>query len=206
MELPELLATIQNGLTVKAPELALWTISIAAYCMLIYHFYKFIAKRDIFGFNALEVELERRDSFRHISGTLAGAIKYGILFPIIVSIWFSGFSILLFFLAKALSTAQILLISISFVTAIRLVSYYNGDLAKDVAKLIPFVLLGVMIVEPTFFSLDLVQQRIDSIFEFLPDIPVYFAFLVLVEWVLRVLLALKHTLFGVSPNHHEEES
>ena len=186
------------GLSVKAPELALWTASIAGYCLLIYHFYRFAAKRDIFGFNALKIELDRNDLSEEMRDTLYGAIKYGVMFPVIVFLWFTGFSILLFFLAKELPTAQILLISVSFVTAIRLASYYHEDLSRDMAKLFPFVLLGIAIVEPGFFSLELIVNRINSLLDFLPDLPVYFFFIVLVEWALRVLLALKHIIFGTA--------
>lgn len=183
----------------RAPELVLWTLSIAFYCLLIHRFYHFVAARDLFGFNRNKIERERTDSKLRLKATVTGFVEYGVLFPIAVFIWFAFFSTLLFFLAKDLPTGQILLVSISFVTAIRLVSYYSQDLSRDMAKLIPFVMLGVILVEPNFFSLSLTLQRIQTIPQFLPDLPAYFLFILLIEWALRILLALKHVLLGISP-------
>lgn len=189
----------------RAPELLIWTFSITLYCILVFTFYHFVARRDSFGFDPFQAEQEQHNLLLKMRGTLFGLVKYGVLFPLFVFIWFSVFSMLLFFLAKDLATAQILLISISFVSAIRVISYYNESLSKDVAKLIPFVLLGVVIVEPGFFSLELTLSRVYGFSQFLPDLPVYFLFLVLIEWVLRILLAAKHTFLGVSPAPEEKE-
>ena len=203
MILESAIASLQAGLNVKFPELALWTISIAAYCILVFHFYRMVAKRDIFGYNALEIELERRDLSRHVSGTIAGLVKYGALFPIVVFIWFVGFSIVLFLLAREISVQQILLISVSFVTAIRLASYYNQALSRDMASLMPFVLLAA-VIEPEFFSLALLEERVAGLGGFIPDLPVYFFFIMLVEWILRIALGIKHSMLGVSPHEGKE--
>ncbi|MBU0635503.1 hypothetical protein KKE06_00585, partial [Candidatus Micrarchaeota archaeon] len=174
------------------------------YAILIYKFYHFVARRDVFGFDVVRYHLQRLDSVTSIWSTFLGIIKYGLVFPVFVFIWFAGFSILLFIMAKNLPVEQLLLVSITFVTAIRVCSYYTEDLSRDLAKMIPFALLGIAIVEPNFFSLALVEQRIDMVLAILPNIVVYFVFIVLVEWVLRILLHIKHGLFGVSKPKKEE--
>ncbi len=191
-------------LALRGPDLILLTLSMVAYGVFIYKFYRFIAKRDVFGFSELELQAEQRDSFIKLTHIVSGTFKYWVLFPIVVFFWFSGFSVLFFFMAKDLPTETILLISITFVTAIRITSYYTEDLSRDLAKLIPFALLGVAILDPGFFSVDSVMTRFSELAAFLPQLLAYFVYVVLVEWTLRVLLAIKHGLFGV--NHSSDET
>ena len=188
-----------------APALGFWTIAIALYCVIVYRFYRFIASRDVFGFDAHAIEVERKDLRRRVMDTLMGFGMYGVLFPIAVFIWFAAFAVMLFFLAKDLSLEQILVVAACFVAAIRLVSYYKQDLSRDMAKLIPFVVLGAIIIEPDFFSVSLAVTRFQALSSFLPELAAYFLFLVLVEWVLRVALALKHVVLGVSVSEKQKE-
>ncbi|MFH1256241.1 MAG: hypothetical protein V1494_03015 [Candidatus Diapherotrites archaeon] len=177
--------------------------SIAAYGFLVFNFYRFVAKRDVF-----ETGLAKYHNKTSLSPSIMKFIvrlfEYGMIFPFIVFLWFGGFSVLLFLMAKNIDTTQILLISVTFVASIRLVSYYSDDLAKDMAKLIPFAFLGVAIVEPSFFSLDLLGQRLGEIPKFIPQIAAYLLFMVLLEWALRVLLFFKQMLFGISAKDVEK--
>lgn len=188
---------VAPGLQTHGPQLVVLTISIAAYSVFVYTFYRFIAKRDIFGWNELEYQAEQRDSFVKLMHIGNGIFRYGVFFPAVVFFWFACFSVLLFFMAKNLATAQLLMVSITFVTAIRITAYYTEDLSRELAKLIPFTFIAVAIVEPGFFSIPLVEARLAELPAFVPDIAAFFVFIVVVEWVLRVLLAIKHGLLGV---------
>jgi hypothetical protein len=197
-ELKSFIKAVLPELSAKAPELAVFTFSIVVYGVLIFQFYRFVAKRDVFGFDIEKYKRESESLSSRIFNSLLGVLKYGAIFPFFVFIWFAGFSVLLFFMAKNIGTPEILKISVAFVTAIRIASYYNGDLSKDMAKLIPFALLGVALIEPNFFSLELVKQRIDEISFFVTEIATYFSFIVVVEWLMRILLSIKFLLFGVN--------
>ena len=59
-------------------------------------------------------------------------------------------------LSKFSSPNHILVVSVSLVAAIRVTSYYNEQLSQDLAKMIPFALLGIFLVDATFFS---VQEK-----------------------------------------------
>ncbi|MFH1696407.1 MAG: hypothetical protein ABH854_00680 [Candidatus Diapherotrites archaeon] len=172
--------------------------SIAVYAVLIYHFYRMVAKRDVFELDMEKYKRTKEGYITKIFNTILGVFKYGLLFPGVVFMWFAGFSILLSLLAKNIDATQILLISATFVASIRLTSYYTEDLSRDVAKMIPFALLGIAIVDPTFFSLDLFMARLASIPQFIPQVAAYLLFMILLEWVLRVLLFLKHSILGVA--------
>lgn len=96
--------------------------------------------------------------------------EYLIVFPILVFIWFGIFSTFMFFLAKDLPVATILLMSMALVATIRITSYYKEDLSKDLGKMIPFALLAIFLVAPNFFSMELVQERFSEVSSFVSDI------------------------------------
>ncbi len=190
---------ILPSLSRDLPTLLLFTVAIFLYGVLIYHFYRFVAARDIFGFNLLPFRRgSKRGSGVRLFNFLMALIEYGLILPIIVFIWFAGFSVLLFLMAKGLAMGQILLIAITLVSAIRIAAYYNEDLSRDIAKLLPFVLLGIAIVDPSFFSIPLIQERAASISVFVGMIAAFVVFAILLEWALRILLAIKRAFFGFS--------
>ncbi|MFH1664406.1 MAG: hypothetical protein ABH986_06430 [archaeon] len=198
-DLASFIKIILPELTAKGPELMIFTLSIVFYGVLIFEFYHFVAKRDVFGFDIEKYKRGSEGFFSTVFNKLLGIIKYGAVFPFFVFIWFAGFALLLFFMAKNIpSISEILKISVAFVAAIRVASYYNDSLSQDMAKLIPFALLGVALIEPNFFSLELFQQRLDSIPSFITEIMTYFSFIVILEWVLRILLSLKFMVLGIN--------
>ena len=80
--------SINNILEINPSDIAAVAyliISIAIYSIIIWHFYRFVAKRDIF-----------KISFRKYS-KIFGFIKYFFLFPFVAFLFFVGFLLLLFF-------------------------------------------------------------------------------------------------------------
>ena len=189
------LGPIAPGLAEQLPQFIILTLSLALYGVLIYHF---VSRRDEFGFSLRQYQLAHSSASRYLSAKLIGLIEYAVIFPIFVLVWFSCFTILLSLLAKNLPLDQLLLVSVTLVSAIRVTAYYNENLSQELAKLIPLVLLGVALIEPNFFSLPLVLERIRGISQLLHQLPLFFAFIILTEWALRILLELKHLLFGFS--------
>jgi hypothetical protein len=192
--LPELLGSIDTIIIVLA--------SVALYSVVIFHFYRFLGKRDVFKFNVERYRVEQTGILSRIRNMIVSILKYGLVFPIIVFLWFAGYTIMLFLLAKNLGVEQILLVSVVFVSAIRLTSYYSEDLSKDLAKMIPFALLGIAIVDPQFFSIDIVGERISSLPPLITRIAGFFVFITLLEWVLRLLLFVKNLFF---PEVHTQD-
>ncbi|PIN99143.1 MAG: hypothetical protein COT90_00885 [Candidatus Diapherotrites archaeon CG10_big_fil_rev_8_21_14_0_10_31_34] len=191
--------TVLPELSTKGPDLAIFAVSIVIYGILIYQFYRFAAKRDVFGFDIEKYKKERTSFFSKLFNAVLGVFKYGVIFPFFVFIWFAGFSVLLFFMAaETMGVSDILMISVAFVGAIRIACYYSEDLAKDMAKLIPLALLGVAIVDVSFFKTARVYERIDSIPLFITEIATFFTFIVVLEWVLRILLSVKFMFFGIN--------
>jgi len=167
-------------------------ITIAIYSILIWHFYRFIARRDCF-------KLTTR---KH--GKIISFLKYFFLFPFVAFIFFLGFSLLLLFLSKNYEVTTVLSTSFAIITAIRITAYYSEDLSKDVAKMLPFALLGVALVDPSYFNPDDISAKIEMLPLFVNTAVQFVLFVIIVEWILRVLLNIKH--FFLPPKDKPEKN
>jgi hypothetical protein len=94
---------------------------------------------------------------------------------------------MLIFLSKGQTVQQILVISATLMAAIRIISYYDEDAAKETAKLIPITVLGVFLVDPAYYSTAIVIERLYSIPSLMSLVVSYLFFIILLEWTLRVL-------------------
>ena len=157
-------------------------ISIAIYSVIIYHFYRYIARRDCF-----------KPSDRRHSKSI-GFCKYFFLFPFVAMAFFMGFSLMLIFLTKNYEIDALLSTSFAIIVAIRITAYYTEDLSKDVAKMLPFALLGVFLVDPTYFTVDIVNQRINSLPAHVNMILQFLFLIIIVEWILRITLVLRYQI------------
>ena len=96
-------------------------------------------------------------------------------------------TLILAFLSKGQTFSETLLIALATVSAVRVTAYYNEDLSRDLAKILPFAVLAVFLIDTSFFSvsqsLDILQEAGD----YTEHIVYYLAFLVLLEFVLRLL-------------------
>ncbi|MCX6816133.1 MAG: hypothetical protein NT120_04765 [Candidatus Aenigmarchaeota archaeon] len=164
--------------------LLVYTLLLAAFGIFIWHFYRSMSKRDLF-------HLVIKDNKTKLQKRIFYVIKYLFLFPLLVFIWFAGMTIILFFLSKAQSVETILLMSMALISAARITAYYKEELSQEIGKILPLAVLGIFMVDPTFFSLPLTISR----FYELPSLAVllvnYFLFTIVLEFVLRVLLTIK---------------
>jgi len=157
-------------------------ISIAIYSIIIFHFYRFIARRDCF-----------KPSKRKHTKTV-GFLKYAFLFPFVAVLFVMGFSLMMIFITRTYSVKQILSTAFAVVVAIRITAYYNEDLSKDVAKMLPFAILAIFLVDSSYFSIDTVTERINTMPEFANFIVQYIFFMIIVEWILRIALTIRYAI------------
>jgi len=177
-------------------------LSISVYSVFIWYFYRFIAKRDI-----LKLDLNKYNQFKFgfllkFFAVIFYIIEFIVIIPLLVIFWFAIFSLLLLLLAKEQPPSSIVLIAISVVGAIRLTSYFNEDLSKDLAKMIPFTLLAIAIITPGFFDFSLTMQKIYEVPLLLNNILIYGVFIIILESLLR-LGNLVHSL--ISPSEEISE-
>lgn len=157
-------------------------IMIAIYSIVIYHFYRYIACRDVF-------KVSKRKHKKVI-----GFLKYFFLFPFVAFIFFIGFSLILIFLTRTYEIIDILYISFVIIVAIRITAYYTEELSRDVAKMLPFAILGIFLVDSSYFSMETVTTRFNTIPENVNAIVQFLLLIIIVEWILRIALNIRYAI------------
>jgi len=180
-------------LTTTYPELLVFTIGIFFYAVFVWFFYRNLSKKDLFKLDLSKYELPETKwrRLKKAGSVFLYILKYGIVFPFYVGFWFAVLTFFVFLLSEGVTIRQVALVSIALVSTVRITSYFNEDLSRDLAKLTPFVLLGVFLVKPDFFSLDLLVDRFNAIPPLGWEILKFLTFCILLEWVLRILCHIK---------------
>jgi len=174
------------ALATLAP-LFLFVVAMVIYSVFIFKFYHFIATRDIFEFNLQRYHTRAKWAWlKKVLYIFLYFLEYVILFPIFVSLWFVMFAVLLLLLSRDPQLSLILLIAMAIVSSVRITAYYNEALSKDLAKMLPFGLLAVLLVDISFISSSTLQSAITSIPTVLDTILYYLIFAILIEFVLRI--------------------
>ena len=114
-------------------------------------------------------------------------IEYIVVVPFLILFWYIIFALVLLFFSDSLPLQQILLLSAAVVGSIRMLAYYNHDLATEVAKLLPLTILGLMILSPGFLDLVRVAEAIKQVPQLVSSIGYAIAFVIGLEVILRVL-------------------
>jgi len=185
---------IINTFVTQIDTITISAIAIAIYAIVIWHYYRTLAKRDFFRFDGKKGN-GTWVWFLNFLEELEFLVKYIIFYPLLSFIFFGIFSVMMFMLSKE-SIPIILLTSVSIISATRITAYYNEDLSKDLAKLIPFALLGIFIVQADFFSISILVERVSVLPEFFIDIASFMLYFLVLEIGLRLLYGLKRLIFN----------
>ncbi|MFH1331814.1 MAG: hypothetical protein ABIH63_00835 [archaeon] len=179
-----------------------FVLGITFYALFIFHFYRFIARRDVLGLSLQDIS----SSFEGVVSKMIKGIFYIlenlILTPIVVFFWFMVFTLLMVILTKNPSANNILITSVALVAAIRVSAYYHENLSQDLAKMLPFALLGIFLVDASFFSLQTsieVAKEIPTLWKLLVY---YLVFVITLEFVLRIT----HTISRIFIRRDDEVS
>ncbi len=89
-------------------------------------------------------------------------------------------------------SGTIFFISMALISAIRISSYYKESLSKDIAKLLPFTLLGIFLIDTTSFSWNQSLNLIKQMPQLITPILYYLIFSAGLEFMLRVGYTLKN--------------
>ena len=190
--------SLDGGLELLAPVMVV-LLGMAAYAVFVFKFYRFVAARDMFG-----LDLSKNDGMRDaIAWDLIFlvwyVVRYLILFPAFGFFWFAVLTLILVFLSEDRELSTILMIAMATVCAIRVSAYYNEDLSRDLAKILPFAVLGVFIIDTSFFN---VQSSLDTLREISQHrelIAYYLIFLVVLEFALRFVFVVFKLIFPAKP-------
>lgn len=167
--------------------LIFFIIGIVIYAVFIFKFYRFLARRDILKLNLPQYSEGFGGFIETAVSTLFYLVETIILTPLFVFFWFAVMALLLILLSKTQSPQTILLTSVAIVTAVRITAYYNENLSQDLAKLIPFALLAVLLADISYFSIEsslAIARQIPSLWK---PLLYYLFFVIALEFILRAL-------------------
>ena len=181
-----------NGLDTNSAFQLLWPVAIyvggmAVYAMFIFKFYRFVASRDIFALDLSKYEESRFKVVRAFLHLVMYGAKYIILFPAFAFFWFAVLTLILTFLSKDRAFSEILLIALATVSAIRVTAYYSEDLSRDLAKILPFAVLAIFLIDASFFEVTDSLHVLKEAGEHRESIVYYLLFLIALEFALRLL-------------------
>lgn len=165
-------------------------LGIAVYAIILGTFYNNFSKRKFF-----ELEKKRGDGpLSEAVHIVTFAVKYTLAFPLITFIWFLFLTIFMVLLGSQ-SAIDVMYISIAVVAAIRISAYWDEGISADLAKMLPLGLLAVFIGNPSFLDASVFEARFYEITKVLPLSIPYLAYIILLEWSLRILLSIKEFIW-----------
>jgi len=172
-------------------QLLVSTLGLFLYAIFVWKFYRGLARRDLFAINLEKYDLDKYGALKKAGSAFLYILKYLIIFPLYITFWFAVMTLFLVLLGEEMVINQIIIVSIVIISGVRVTSYFKEELATDMAKLLPFALLAVLLINPNFFSFDMFYERVMQSTALLPSILDFFIFAIVLEFILRLLYGIK---------------
>lgn len=172
-------------------DVLMFSIALAIVSLFIWYFYRSISRRNLIKLDLGQYNRSEHPFFSKLLAMFLYLVEYLVIMPLLIILWFAGLSIVLLVIAKERPTSQILLIAGSIIGAVRILAYFHGEIAKDLAKLFPFITLSVFLLSPGELKFDQILPKIYEIPTLLSNI-LYF---VLVVLGIEIVLRLFYTIF-----------
>ncbi len=195
-----------EGQSVLIP-LVLYVAGMVAYAVFIFKFYRLVARRDI-----VELELPSYAAGRleNVKRIVLYGVQYLLAFPTLLIAWYLVFVFFLSLLSGGKSVDSVLLVSMAVISSARVAAYYHEKLAEDLAKMVPFAILGVFVIDGIeALSIDRVQTILRAIPDYWEMILLFWGFTVALEFVLRAATIARYrtveTSEDVAPTAAEKE-
>ncbi len=165
---------------------AIFAVGVAIYAVLIFNLYRFMSRRDIFNLNFSRYEESGHPLFRKSLHLFFYVCKYLLIFPLFAFFWFGVLVVMVAFLSKTKEVEDLLLIAMAVLMSVRVTSYYTEDLSRDIAKMLPFALLGIFLIDLRYFDFSTSTELLNRVGTEWKSIFYYWVFIVLLEFVLRI--------------------
>ena len=125
----------------------IFAVVLGIYATAVFYLCRFMSKKDIIRFRYTVLRRLNGQSFV-LPGLLPlwiHVFRYGVIFPVVAYGWFGTPTVMVAFMYNTKEPAQLILISMSVVTAVWGTAYFSQDPSKDTARVLPFTLLGLFI-------------------------------------------------------------
>jgi hypothetical protein len=174
-----------NAVTILKP-LAIYIVGIVLYSLFVFKFYKFLSKKDIFPLNLEKYNTSDHPYIKKFFSVIFYFIEYVLFFPVLVFFWFGVLAGLLVLMSRGQALPNILMVAIAIVGAVRATAYYNEELSKDLAKMLPFAMLGIFLIDITYFKFSESVATLKQATSLYETFLYYLLFVVALEFVLRL--------------------
>ena len=172
---------------------------------LTFNFYRFLARKDIVTLNLQKHNQAKHPALRKTVTSIFYIFKCLILYPVSVFFWFCVMAGFLFLLGRNQSTESIMLVAMGVVGAIRVSSYYNEALATDIAKILPFALLGIMIIDNSLLRIVNSTEGVRAAALLWETLVYYLVAVVVIEFILRMVTGIFGLITGRSKSSRQKE-
>ena len=186
MVLPEFYLDFWRAYDILKP-LALFVVSIVIYGVFVFHFYRFLARKDIFQLDLSKYNESGHPALRKTVSVIFYFIKSLVMFPLFVAFWFVTLAGLMLVMGRGQSIDGIMLGAMGVVATIRVCAYYNTALATDIAKILPFALLGIMLIDSTLVQIPESAETIQVASARIETVAYYLIAVVALEFLLRIV-------------------
>ena len=191
-----------NPVAGKFVNLFVIVVLIFIYSVSVWKLHKIISKKNIFEMNLDDGTYFGKGNFK---SALLYFLEYLIILPFFVFACFAVFAIFLIIFIGSLDISLILIISAATFTSIRMAAYYNDQLSRELAKLLPLNLLAASIIfQNNFFSVERIITQFKNIPQATGDIFSYLAFIIMIEVTMRFFDFI-FSIFGIEEENEEVE-
>ena len=163
-----------------------FTVGVAIYAIIIFNLYRFMSRKNIFNLDFSKYQESGHPALRKTLHLIFYLAKYLLIFPLFAFFWFGVLVVMVAFLSKTKEVEDLLVIAMAVLTSVRVTSYYTEDLSRDIAKMLPFALLGIFLIDLRYFDLSSSTGLLNQVADEWRSIFYYWVFVVLLELVLRV--------------------
>ena len=165
-------------------------IAIAVYSGFVFMFYRILAKKDLLTLDLSKYADDFGGKVKKYLRSMLFVVQYIVVVPILIAFWTLVLAVILTLLSDNSDHARNALIATSVVGAVRILAYWTEDLSRDVAKMLPFAVLGVYLVSSTSVQ----WSEFETLLKSLPELAKsFFSSLVLLA-ILETLLRIVTTL------------
>ncbi len=182
----------------------IYVILISVYSIFVFEFYRFLARKNILKLNLSKYSTSTNQGLKKFVASLLYLVEYIIILPIFVFFWYVVLAFLLLLLSQNQPLQQILLVSAAIVGAIRITSYFNEDLSKDLAKMFPFTALAIFLLSPNILNFGSIVEKLIEIPSFINHILFYLIFVIVFEIIIRFVYTLIFLFKGPEEQAVEE--
>ena len=166
-------------------------IAIAVYSGLVFMFYRILAKKDLLTLDLSKYADDFGGKVKKYLRSVLFVIQYIVVVPILIAFWTLVLAVILTLLSDSSDHARNALIATSVVGAVRILAYWTEDLSRDVAKMLPFAVLGVYLVSSTSVQWSAFQELLESLPELAKSFFSSLVLLAILETLLRIVTTLK---------------